>query len=105
MGGGTTGTAVPDGAASEAPGGSAGWRGAGGRWGVWVGRAILWAVLIVTAFAWSYVRYRSLPQVSGILYGVKPVIIAGALQALWGLGRICFEMVGGAGLEPATPCL
>jgi hypothetical protein len=27
-----------------------GWRGAGGRWGVWAGRAILWAVLIVVAF-------------------------------------------------------
>jgi Conjugative transposon protein TcpC len=48
-GGGTTATAAPDGAASKAPGGSAGWRGAGGRWGVWAGRAILWAVLIVVA--------------------------------------------------------
>ncbi|MEW6125909.1 MAG: chromate transporter [Acidobacteriota bacterium] len=48
---------------------------------------ILPAALIVTAFAWSYVRYGSLPQVSGILYGVKPVIIAVVLQALWRLGR------------------
>jgi len=48
---------------------------------------ILPAVLIVTGFAWAYVRYGSLPQVTGILYGVKPVIIAVVLQALWSLGR------------------
>jgi len=48
---------------------------------------ILPAVLIVTAFAWAYVRYGSLPQVAGVLYGVKPVIIVIVLQALWSLGR------------------
>jgi chromate transporter len=48
---------------------------------------ILPAALIVTAFAWAYVHYGSLPQVGGILYGVKPVIIAIVLQALWSLGR------------------
>jgi chromate transporter len=46
---------------------------------------ILPAALIVTALAWGYVRYGSLPQVAGVLYGVKPVIIAVVLQALWGL--------------------
>ena len=45
------------------------------------------ATLIVTAFAWAYVRYHQLPDVSGILYGVKPVIIAIVLQALFALGR------------------
>ena len=44
---------------------------------------ILPAFLIVLAFAWAYVRFGSLPQVTGILYGVKPVIIAIVLQALW----------------------
>lgn len=48
---------------------------------------ILPAALIVTAFAWAYVRFGSLPEVSGILYGVKPVVIAVVLQALIGLGR------------------
>src|SRR6187455_1760868 len=32
---------------------------------------ILPAMLIVMGFAWAYVRYGSLPQVAGILYGVK----------------------------------
>ncbi|HEY0765868.1 MAG TPA: chromate efflux transporter [Pyrinomonadaceae bacterium] len=48
---------------------------------------ILPAVLIVTAVAWAYVRYGSVPHVTGILYGIKPVIIAIVLQALWSLGK------------------
>ena len=49
------------------------------------------AVLIVTAFAWAYVRYRALPEVAGILYGVKPVIIVIVLQALFLLGRTALK--------------
>jgi len=45
------------------------------------------AVLIVMAIAWAYVRFGALPAIAGVLYGVKPVIIAVVLQALWGLGR------------------
>jgi len=52
---------------------------------------ILPAVLIVAAFAWAYVRYGSLPQVAGVLYGVKPVIIAVVLQALWSLSRTAIK--------------
>ncbi len=45
------------------------------------------AMLIVLAFAWAYVEYGSTPQAAWLLYGVKPVMIAIILQALWGLGR------------------
>jgi len=45
---------------------------------------ILPAMTITLALAWAYVRYGALPQVSWLLYGVKPVIIAIVLQALWG---------------------
>jgi chromate transporter len=48
---------------------------------------ILPASLIVTAIAWAYVRFGALPAAAGLLYGVKPVVIAVVLQALWGLGR------------------
>jgi len=48
---------------------------------------ILPAVLIVTALAWAYVRFGSLPEVSSALYGIKPVVIAIILQALWNLGQ------------------
>jgi chromate transporter len=47
---------------------------------------ILPAALIVTGLGWVYVQYGSLPQIVGLLYGVKPVIIAVILQALWNLG-------------------
>ena len=48
---------------------------------------ILPASLIVTAIAWFYVRYGKLPEVGSVLYGLKPVIIAIVLQALWGLAK------------------
>jgi len=48
---------------------------------------ILPAFLIVLACAWAYSRYGTLPAAEGLLRGVKPVIIAIVLQALWGLGR------------------
>lgn len=52
---------------------------------------IIPASIIVLAFAWAYVRYGSLPQTARILYGVKPVIIAIVLQALWALGRTALK--------------
>ena len=48
---------------------------------------ILPAALIVTAIAWAYVRYGKLPEANALLYGIKPVIIAIVVQALWSLGR------------------
>jgi chromate transporter len=45
------------------------------------------AMLIVLVCAWLYVEYGSTPQASWLLYGVKPVVIAIILQALWELGR------------------
>ncbi|HAZ14697.1 MAG: chromate transporter [Bdellovibrionales bacterium GWA2_49_15] len=52
---------------------------------------ILPAALIVTAIAWAYTRYGNLPSVDGILFCVKPVIIAVVIQALWGLGRTAIK--------------
>lgn len=45
------------------------------------------AAILVSVIAWMYGRYGQLPQTGGFLYGVKPVIIAVVVQALWGLGR------------------
>ncbi len=45
------------------------------------------ASLITLALAWAYVQLGSRPQAAGLLYGVKPVIIAVVVQALWGLAR------------------
>ena len=48
---------------------------------------ILPASLIVTAIAWFYVAYGKLPEVAAVLYGIKPVIIAVVVHALWGLAK------------------
>ena len=45
------------------------------------------ATLIVTFLAWVYVSWGTVPQVQGVLYGVKPVVLAVVAQALWGLTR------------------
>jgi len=48
---------------------------------------ILPAMLIVMGCAWGYAKFGSMPRVQSVMYGVKPVIIAVILQALWGLAR------------------
>ncbi|MEK6561281.1 MAG: chromate efflux transporter, partial [Nitrospirota bacterium] len=61
----------------------AGWRGliAGGVC------FVLPAMLIVMAIAWTYVQFGTTPEASWLLYGIKPVVIAIIVQALWGLGQ------------------
>jgi len=46
---------------------------------------IMPAVLIVLALAWLYVDYGSTPQGDALMYGIKPVIIAIVVQALYKL--------------------
>lgn len=48
---------------------------------------ILPAALMVAGLGWLYIRFGRLPATEAILYGIKPVVIAVVLQALWGLGR------------------
>jgi chromate transporter len=48
---------------------------------------ILPAMLITLALALAYGRYGRLPEAGWILYGVKPVIVAIVLQAIWSLAR------------------
>jgi chromate transporter len=48
---------------------------------------ILPAAILVGIIAWAYVRFGQLPAAAAVLYGVKPVVIAVIVQALWGLGR------------------
>lgn len=52
---------------------------------------IIPAALLVTLIAAVYVRFGSLPQVAGILYGIKPAVIAIILQALWSLARTAIK--------------
>lgn len=63
---------------------------------------ILPAALLVGAIAWAYVRFGTLPAIGGVLYGVKPVVIAVVVQALWGLGRTALKTRGLAALGLAV---
>ena len=67
---------------------------------------ILPAMLIVLAVAWAYVRFGRLPQAVGLLYGVKPVVIAVVVQALLGLARSAVKSralgIAGAAAVAAT---
>lgn len=63
---------------------------------------ILPAMLLVWALAAAYTRYQAVPELNWLLYGVKPVILAIVVQALWGLGRSAVKNgatgVAGAGV-------
>src|SRR5574341_737351 len=63
-------------------------------------RFILPAMRKVMALAWAYVRFGALPQAASLLYGVKTVVIAIIVQALWGLGRKAVKgpLTAGVGL-------
>jgi len=45
------------------------------------------AMAIVWGLAIGYAETQTLPQLSGVLYGIKPVIVVIILQALWKLGQ------------------
>ena len=45
------------------------------------------SALLVTALAWAYMRWGALPRSVALLDGVKPVVVAIVVQALWRLGR------------------
>jgi chromate transporter len=45
------------------------------------------AMCIVWLLAVLYMRYQTMPQLGWLLYGIKPVIIAIVVQALWRLGQ------------------
>jgi len=46
---------------------------------------ILPAMLMTGALGWVYLRFGSVPAAAWLLYGVKPVIVAVVLQAIWNL--------------------
>src|SRR5260221_6492570 len=45
------------------------------------------SALMMCGLAWAYVRYGALPQIAGVLWGVKPVVVVLIAQAVWSLGK------------------
>jgi chromate transporter len=54
---------------------------------------ILPAAFLVVALAWAYLKFGTLPQVSGLLFGIKPVVVALVAQAVWNLGKTALRSV------------
>jgi len=48
---------------------------------------ILPSALLMCVMAWAYVQYGGLPQIAGVLWGVKPVVVVLIAQAVWSLGK------------------
>jgi chromate transporter len=54
---------------------------------------ILPAAVCVAALAWAYVRYGSVQEIAGVLFGIKPVVVALIAQAIWNLARAALKTV------------
>jgi chromate transporter len=67
---------------------------------------IIPAAILVCAIAAAYVRYGSMPRVGGVLYALKPVVIAVVLQAFWKLARSAVKTVwlGALAIAAAALC-
>lgn len=67
----------------------------GGQKGLWAAGAafILPAALITLVFAWLYVEYGQTTQGEWILRGIKPVVLAVVVQAIWNLGKKALRTV------------
>ncbi len=61
--------------------------------GTFAGRHLLHPArcLIVSVIGWAYLKFGRLPPAEGMLYGIKPVIIAVLVQAIWNLGRAAIK--------------
>ena len=59
---------------------------------------ILPAATLVTGLAWAYMKFGALPQVAGLLFGIKPVVVALVAQAVWNLGKTALRHVALAAL-------
>ena len=66
---------------------------------------ILPAAILVVALAWAYQTYGSVPQVAGLLVGIKPVVVALIVQAVWNLSRTALKNVPLAILAAAVVAL
>src|SRR5947208_7180003 len=47
---------------------------------------VLPSLAILIALSWLYVSYGNVPFIAGILYGIKPAVVAIVLHAAWRIG-------------------
>ena len=52
---------------------------------------ILPAAFMTLGLAWAYVKYGALPELAGVLWGVKPVVVVLLVQAVWSLAKAALK--------------
>jgi chromate transporter len=52
---------------------------------------ILPAAFMTLGLAWAYLRYGAWPELAGVLWGVKPVVVVLLVQAVWALGKAALK--------------
>jgi chromate transporter len=52
---------------------------------------ILPAAFMTVGLAWAYVKYAALPELAGVLWGVKPVVVVLLVQAVWSLAKAALK--------------
>jgi chromate transporter len=52
---------------------------------------ILPAAFMTAGLAWAYVKYGALPELAGVLWGVKPVVVVLLVQAVWSLAKAALK--------------
>lgn len=52
---------------------------------------ILPAAFMTVGMAWAYVKYGALPELAGVLWGVKPVVVVLLVQAVWSLAKAALK--------------
>jgi chromate transporter len=52
---------------------------------------ILPSAFLMLAFAWAYLRFGAIPQIAGVLWGVKPVIVVLIASAVWSLSKTALK--------------
>jgi chromate transporter len=79
----------------------------GGTLGLVVSGAcfILPAAVLVVVLARAYQTYGAVPQVAGLLIGIKPVVVALIVQAVWNLARTALKSIPLAVLAAAVAVL
>ena len=64
-----------------------GWLMHGAKGGIVAGVLfVLPSLFILVALSWIYMAYGSLPLIAGVLYGIKPAVVAIVLFAAWRIG-------------------
>ena len=66
---------------------------------------ILPAAFLVAALAWAYQAYGAVPQVAGSLIGIKPVVVALIVRAVWNLAPTALKSIPLAVLAAAVALL